>query len=136
MEMVGILLDNQLGRLCLTRADVDVELVALSVDSVAAEETNACLFSILVKVVGYEVTKEAEATVVVETGLNTLTIKPQDKRRVAWYSGDTPPYATSWDFTMPVVGTGKIGIKISGTVTKCTVRAELLIVTKREEKPC
>jgi hypothetical protein len=125
MEMVGILLDNQLGRLCLTRADVDVELVALSVDSVAAEETNACLFSILVKVVGYE-----------ETGLNTLTIKPQDKRRVAWYSGDTPPYATSWDFTMPVVGTGKIGIKISGTVTKCTVRAELLIVTKREEKPC
>jgi hypothetical protein len=134
--MLEILLNAELARRCLDWRDVELEFVAVSTDSTPKEESLRGEFAILARVIGYEVTKEAEAVVTVETGIVTLTIYPQDKRRIAWYSGDTPPFATSWEHTMPVLSTGKVQIKIAGTPSKCTVRAELLIVTKREGKPC
>lgn len=134
--MVDMILDSELSRRCLRRQDVTLSMQAVSTDSLEVETSFDCLFAIVTAVTGYETTKDADTVVSVETGLKTLVIKPADKRRIAWYSGDTPPYTVSWDHHLPTLSDGKVGISFSGMPSKCMARVELLIVTEKEEGPC
>lgn len=134
--MVELILDSELGRKCLNRSDVTLSMVSVSSDSQPIDESFDCLFAIVTAVIGYETTKDADTTVALETGRQTILIKPSDKRRIAWYSGDTPPYTVSWDYRLPVLGDGKVAVSFAGIVAKCMARVELLIVTKREEGEC
>jgi hypothetical protein len=134
--MVEMILESELNRRCIKRGEVTLAMQSVSTDSAAASHSFECLFVIVTNIMGYETTKDADTVVSVDIGLKTLLIQPQDKRRIAWYSGDTPPYTVSWDHRLPTLGDGKVEIKFDGMPSKCMLRVELLIVTKKEEGEC